>query len=145
MTIDTSFLGLRSRFVYGETDWETSLPVRAWDRSTPTVGGSRTSAAGVPASYIVRRDHVLRVTLRFYETEWENVHAMIAWGQLAETLLWYPDANVAGTSFEVYLDSPLAGEDIAPSRSSDYPRTMEVTVSLRTVDGSPWGLNYYGL
>lgn len=149
MTIDTSFLPLRSRFVYGatgdETDLELALSVRPWDRRTPTVGGARISAAGVPGAYIVRRDHTLLVPLRFLETEWIAVHAMIAWGQAGESFTWYPDANEPGTSFLVWLDSPVAGEPIAPSRSTDFPKMLELTITLRSVADLPWGLDYHGV
>lgn len=138
-------LPLRSRFVYDDNDWETSLPVMPWDRVTSTVGGHRKSASGVPAAYVVRRDHVLRLTLRFRESEWEEIHRMIRWGQGGETITWYPDALVPGESFNVYLESPLAGEDISPSRSSSYPRVLELAIGLRRADGSAWGIDYFGL
>ncbi len=140
---DTSFLPLRSRFVYSTVDWSASLPVRAWGRRTGTAGGQRISAAGTPAAYIVRRDQVILVPLRFYETEWASVHALIAWGQSGETILWYPDANEAGTSFTVYLDNPAAGEDIVPVRDADYPHMMELTLALRSTSVNPWTLDYY--
>lgn len=145
--VDTTYLDLRSRFVYGvapaEVDWAASLPVRAWDRRTSTIGGQRVSAAGTPASYIVRRDQVLLLPLRFYETEWADVSALIEWGQSGETILWYPDANEAGTSFIVYLDNPAAGEDIVPTRAADYPRVLELTLALRSTSSDPWTLDYY--
>ncbi len=145
--IDTSFLPLRSRFVYGvapgEVDWAASLSVRAWGRRTGTIGGQRISAAGTPASYVVRRDEVILIPLRFYETEWDDVHGLIEWGQGGETILWYPDANEAGESFSVYLDSPAAGEDITPTRASDYPHVMELTLALRSASATPWTLDYY--
>ena len=150
MTIDTTFLPLRSRFVYGatgeEVDLEMMLPVRPWDRSTPTVGGSRISAAGIPGAYIVRRDHRLVLPLRFLETAWAGIHALIAWGQAGESFTWYPDALEAGTSFLVWLDSPAPGEDIAPSRSSDYPKMLELTITIRNaVADQPWELDFYGV
>ncbi len=138
---DLSFLELRSRFLYDVTDWSTKLPVRAWGRVTPTVGGHRISAAGTPASYIVRRDHILLVPLRFFETEWIDVHALIAWGQSGELLTWYPDALDVATFFSVYLHSPAAGEDIKPSRDGQYPGMLEITIGLRST--TPWTLDFY--
>ena len=137
----------RSRFIYGPpadlTDWETTLPVKPWSYPTRTVGGSRTAAAGRPASHVVRRDHNLRVPLRLYETELPAAHTLIAWGQQSESLLWLPDANEAGTSFLVYLESPLAGEDWEPGRDPEFGRVFEVPLLLRRVDGFAWGLDFY--
>jgi len=140
---DLTFLELRSRFVYSTTDWSSRLPVRAWERVTPTIGGHRISAAGTPASYIVRRDHILLVPLRFFETEWADVQALIAWGQSGELLTWYPDALDAGTSFSVYMHSPAAGEDITPSRDGTYPGLLDITIGLRSLADTPWTLDYF--
>lgn len=139
----------RSRFVYGiggdAVDWTTTLPARAWDRRTSTVGGSRTSAGGTPAAYIVRRDHVIGLTLRVLESEWSDLHGMLQWGQFGESFTWYPDAggDVIAEAAVVWLDFPQAGEDIRPVRHADYPRVLEVTIELRSFDALPWLLEYY--
>jgi hypothetical protein len=148
MTIPTD-VPFRSRFVYGigagVVDWSTTLPTRAWDRRRPTVGGSRTAAGGVPAAYVVREDHVLAVTLRVFESEWSDLIGMIQWGQFAESFVWYPDASlsVIATSFSVWLENPMAGSDVVPVRSSEYPRVLEQTIELRSVSALPWTLEYY--
>jgi len=136
----------RSRWVYGasiRTDWSMTLPPRPWTMLSPTVGGMRKSGAGVPASYVVRRDAVLSLTLRFWASEWPELLAMLTWGQLSETLTWYPDADES-ESFEVWLDSPAAGEEISPSRDSQYPNVMELAIRIRKVDGTAWDIDYYG-
>lgn len=147
MTISTAFLGLRPRFVYGttgnEVDVSLQLPCRPWGRRSPTVGGSRVAAAGVPGAYVVRRDHVLLLPLRFYESEWPDVDALVTWGQLGESLLWYPDANVVGVSSEVWLHSPAAGDDYSPSRMSSYQPVLELTLELRSVAATVWSIGYY--
>lgn len=147
MASDLTYLGKRSRFVYGatgsETDWTMGIPIRAWGRSTPTVGGSRTAAGGTPASYIVRRDHLLSLPLRFRESEWEDLHGVLAWGQASESFEWYPDALDPATSFTVYLISPAAGEEIEPQRSAEYPKLLELTVELRRVDNEIWTLDFH--
>lgn len=147
MPVDTSSYPRRSRFVYGasgsETDVTFALPPRGWGRRTPTVGGSRTSAAGVPASYVVRRDEVVVLPLRFRESEWESVRDLLVWGQAAESFDWYPDALDVGESFEVYLESPKAGQEIAPTRLPDYPKVLELTVELRLVTPAAFTPEFY--
>lgn len=139
MPIDTSSLPRRSRFVYGatgsETDVTLDLPSRPWGRRAPTVGGSRTSSAGIPASFVVRRDEVVVLPLRFRESEWADVRAILEWGQLAESMTWYPDALEPLTSFEVYLETPRPGEDVAPTRLAEYQKVLELTIELRLVSG----------
>lgn len=137
----------RSRFTYGVggdiVNWETTLPSRPWTPVVPTVGGSRTAAGGVPAAYVVRRDYNLRLPLRIYEAELPEVYGLIRWGQAAESFLWLPDANETGTSFLVYLESPLAGQDWEPSRDATFGRAFEAPLVLRSVGGFPWDLNYF--
>jgi hypothetical protein len=137
----------RPRFVYGTggdvTTWTTRLPARPWDYSTPTVGGSRTAASGVPAGYVVRRDFLLDVRLRLYETELADLDALVQWGQLSETITFYPDALETGESFLVYLEHPVAGEEWRPVRLQEYPRVLEVTLTLRRVADTPFELDYF--
>jgi hypothetical protein len=139
---------LRSRFVYGvagASDWSMTLPPGAWGRRSGSVGGSRKSAAGVPAAYTVRRDEVLILPLRFYESEWTSVYAMLRWGQSGESMTWYPDADVTTESYEVWLETPAAGEDVTPTRSTEYPLMLELSIGLRAVDATPWSIEFYGL
>lgn len=137
----------RSRFIYGvggdEVDWQTTLPTQEWKRRTPTVGGARTAASGTPAGYTVRRDYNLALPIRFYESEHEDLNALITWGQSKEEFLWYPDANVPGESYLVYLESPNPGEDWEPVRDTDFPRAFVFEIVLRRVADEPWLLNYY--
>lgn len=134
----------RTRFDYGEESWTADLAARDWLPSDRTVGGHRISAAGIPASYVVRRDAVLALTLRVRESEWPaflNVHA---YGQSAETLTWYPDATDEGESYLVYWHGPGAGEELNVSRLAEYPQVFEVTILLRNAGpAAPWRA-YYG-
>ena len=124
----------RSRFVFGTDDWTTEVSAHPWIPSDASVGGSRTSAAGIPASYVVRRDKLTELTLRVSEDEWEDYLALLTWGQTSATFLWYPDADEAA-SYTVYLESPLAGERSSPTRLGDFLRVFECTITLRNTAG----------
>lgn len=136
-----------SRFVYGVGDdtvtWDLTLPVRPWRRITATIGGSRTAAGGVPASHVVRRDFNLAVTLRLYESEMDNLAELVIWGQSAEEFLWYPDSTDLTTVYSVYLEHPVAGEDLEEERLDEFPSVIEATVVLRRVQPYPWPLEYF--
>lgn len=128
-----------SRFTFGVSVFETTLPPRAWNPSDRSVGGSRIAASGTPAAYLVRRDAMLEVTLRFYESEWAAVANLVAWGQSAQAITWAPEASDPGTTVDVWLDTPAPGESFNPTRSSDYPRVLELSLMLRGKDGAaPW-------
>jgi hypothetical protein len=129
----------RSRFVYGGGDFTTELSAHPWIPADSTVGGDKVSAAGIPASYIVRRDNLMEVTLRVQEDEWETFLSLIAFGQSRQTFTWYPDSD-EGANFTVYLESPLAGERWAPTRLGGFERVYEIPIVLR---GYP-GVNIYG-
>ena len=136
-----------SRFVYGpagsDTDWTTTLPVRPWNYPTASVGGSRTSASGTPAAYVVRQDYLLTFALRLYETELPALQQMVAWLQAgAESFRWYPDASEPLIYFTAYLEEPRAGERWQETRT-EFGRVVEVMVTLRRVDGFAWGLDFF--
>jgi len=137
----------KSRFVYGTggdiTDWTTSLPARPWQRIVRSTGGSRTAAGGVPASHVVRRDYLLTVTLRLYESETVDLAGLIVWGQSSEYFLWYPDADDETESYAVYLEHPVAGEDLEMERNPDFPSVIEATIVLRRIALQPWDLDYF--
>ena len=151
MTIDTSFLPRRSRFDYGTggdaTTLTFQLPARAWVNREEAVGGRRIAAGGVGASYVVRRDEIISVPIRFRESDWPAVLDFVRWGQSEETFVWYPDALDLLTSFVVYLHAPAAGERVEPQRDSTFPQILELTVDLRRIDQpeTAFGLDYYGL
>lgn len=136
-----------SRFTYGLTgDWTTSLPPRPWTPVNETVGGMRKATAHIPAAYTVRTDVMVEIPMRFTEDEWEDVLALIAFGQSAQSFYWYPDSTLTDPDYDranVYLESPAAGERFAPTRDGQYPRMFELTILLRGVDGVlPWTAYY---
>lgn len=127
------------RFVHSGGSWTALYPCRPWTPADNTVGGRRVAASGLPASYIVRRDALLELTLRFHEDEWADVLAVVAAGQADEALTWYPDLeDQPGVSYAVYLEEPAAGTRWAPLRDQQYPRIFEGTLVLRGVSAAPW-------
>jgi hypothetical protein len=131
---------MRTRFTYtGGGDWTTVLPARPWTPADETLGGRRVAGSGVPATYIVRRDALLDLTLRLLEAEWDDLLALVTFGQTGGQITWYPDVDDApGTSFTVYLEAPAPGMRWAPTRLADYPRALEQALTLRGVASAPW-------
>jgi hypothetical protein len=119
------------------TTLDFTLPQRLWTPLSIAVGGSEVSAAGVPESFVIRRDQLLDLRLAFREGEWPAVHAWLAWMQdTAGFCVFYPDRAV-GTSRTCYLETPKVGEEIRPERG-DYPGIYELAVRLRsTAPGDP--------
>lgn len=129
----------RSRFDFGSQSLELTISVRPWTPMDRTVGGHRIAASGTPASYVVRRDALLAVSLRFYEDEWLSVLNFLIYGQGAQTFTWYPEATDTATSFLCWLDSPMPGEEITPERDGEFPRVMELPIRLRGQGSAvPW-------
>jgi hypothetical protein len=134
----------RSVFDYGAGTWEAELSAVDWLPMDSTVGGQRISAAGIPASYVVRRDVLLQLTLRVRESEWASFLNLLTYGQAAEAITWTPDAEVPAETYQVYWHAPAAGEQMTPSRNAEYPSVFEVSITLRGVGTSaPWR-PYYG-
>jgi hypothetical protein len=128
----------RPKAVYNGVTWAASLDQQPWTPMQDTVGGTAISAAGVPASFVVRRDELLEVSVVVLEHELAGLLAVVAWGQAAEAFVWHYDADedVAGTA--VYLASPVAGERVVPRRLAGFARAFTLTLVLRKVSGGSW-------
>lgn len=118
-------------FSYGSTTFACSLPALPWTPVDESIGGWRDAASGTPASYVVRRDFLVDLTLRIREGEWTAFDNLLQHGQSAQPIAWTPDLLEAGTTFEVYLVDPKPGARYTPTRSNAYPRVFEVTITLR--------------
>ncbi len=127
----------------GPNDETLELPVGLWRHSFPVIGGDIESDAGVPASYIVRREYCLAVPVRYLENEWPILRAIIAAGQGGAPIVWIPDVE-EGTSYEVYLESPAIGDDVTPVIDGEYPAALALTLTFRRVDDGNWdALQYF--
>lgn len=129
-------------FQYPGVDIALMLPVRLWTHALKATGGDIESDAAFPASYVVRRDHQLVLPLRFYESEWPEVRALIEYGQTGAPITWFPDLE-SEDSFDVYFDSPSIEEDIIAVPDATYPRALGLSIVIRRVDGEPWDLGYF--
>ncbi len=126
-------LPYRPRWVYNDgaaVDYSMSLPQKPWGHGSKGVGGSDTSAAGVPESFEIRREHRLHLVLRFPETEWPDVERLVRHLQRSGTATFYPDQDVGSTSHTVYGDAPAIGEEIRPRRTDEIG-TLELDVTVR--------------
>jgi hypothetical protein len=132
------------RFDYAATSLTLTIPQRPWVPRTAAVAGTDTSASGIPAAYLVRRDELMEQRIRFDESEWSSVHALLTAAQLAEVVTVFPDATEPGTSYDCYLDGPKLGEeDIAPTRDAEYGEVYELLVVWRKVSGSVFTDAFY--
>lgn len=121
-----------------------ALPVAIWRHQDRTIGGEIESDAAYPAAYTVRDDYLLALPLRFFESEWPLVRALIEFGQTAGVIRWYPSIEDDATYFDVYLDAPALGTDISPIPDAIYPRALVLQIVIRRVDGAAFPLEYFG-
>lgn len=144
--VDFAGSPLRPRWVYNDgsaVDYLMSVPQRPWDFGSRGLGGSDTSAAGVPAAFEIRRDYLLHLTLRFPESEWDDVARLMRHLQRAGSATVYPDQDEVSVSHTVYGDAPRLGEEIRPRRSS-FPAVLELDVSVRRTTAVVFGDAFYG-
>ena len=124
----------RPRFVYNDgsaVDFTMALSQRPWDYGSQGVGGSDTSAAGVPASFEIRRDHFLHISLRFAVAEWGDVERLLRHFQAGGSATFYPDQLDGAITATVYGHSPAMGEEIRPRRSGENQAVLELNITLR--------------
>lgn len=136
----------RPRFEYGTgpTVVLFTIPMRIWSRALAMTGGADRAATWLGASYEVSRAYLLRITLRYYESEENDVIDLIdylrSWPQ---TGTFYPDQLDLGTSFEVDVESPRKGDELAGRPDPNYPAAREIDITLRNVAGTEWPLEWF--
>jgi hypothetical protein len=77
----------------GPTTYNFLYPQKLWVPSAKVVGGSNVSEAGVPETFIIRRDQFIKTTIRFSEAEWADVDAWLAYAQAGNAFDFYFDQN----------------------------------------------------
>jgi hypothetical protein len=139
-------LARRPRWTYTDSispvDYHARLPQRVWTAGVSTVGGTDVSGAGVPAAFLIRRDHPWRLTLRFWESEWPSVERLVAHLQSGGSATFYPD-RLSAESHTVYGVSPAMGEDVSP-RISDEPAVRELDIVIRPTTSTTVRRTYHG-
>lgn len=130
------------------TDYVTTIAQREFDRRGETVGGFREAAAGGTnrAGRVIRRDYLLDIVLRIYESEITAIETMIAWMQdnFATPFTHWPDyVTTPALSFSALLVSPAPGDPLEFPKS-EFPGMRDVRLTLRRADGLSWDLEYYG-
>lgn len=114
-----------------------SLPVEPWTVRSGGVGGSAISAAGVPASYVIRTDRIAAITLRCTEAELDSVLAELeAIRAAAQPFIFAFDQDDSATEHTVYLHAPAWPAEIVPERDGSFRDLFLVKIELRTADGS---------
>lgn len=130
------------KFIYGPAsgliNLELTLPVALWAHGSLSRGLIRRTATGVPGVAISQRKQILRVPLRFTESEWPAVRSLLIWGQTKAPFIWYPDSDVyAQDQLElavVRLEAPRVNEPLEPDPDSGYPRVLGLSITLRQIE-----------
>ncbi len=138
---------LRPRWVYNDgaaVDYSMLIAQREWRYGSKGEGGSDVSAAGVPSAFVIRRDYLLHLGLRFHAYEWPNVERLVRHLQEGGTATFYPDRDVSGTSHTVYSVSPKVGEEIEPIPDGQDPEVLELAITIRRTTSTIFTDEYHG-
>ncbi len=128
---------------YNSTTFEFSLPQKLWMPRARPVGGSDVSDAGVPESYVLRREQLMKTELRFFETEWADVDMWLEFVQNSQSFYFWFDKDHISTKYAVFLDMPALGNgEVAPSRDV-YTKIYTLPVTIRTTDGSRFSVDAF--
>lgn len=132
--------------VYNAITVPFSIPMRLWDPESKGHGGEGVSGAGIPESFEIRRDELVRLKLRFTESEWAAVRTWLIWAHRnrSTAFTFYfqrsPDLPVGGVS--CYLETPKLTDSIKPTRG-ETKGTFEIDVTLRSTTGTPINVEAY--
>lgn len=119
------------------TTLQLSLPQKLWTPFSRAHGGSNVSDSGVPEAFIIRRDQLVNLDLRFTEAEWPSVAAWLEFVQSTAAAFdfWF-DPNDVATKYTVYLESPKLGDGtIEPSRD-EFREHFSIRVTLRSTSST---------
>lgn len=138
---------MQARWAYDDgspVDYSMSIAQRPWGFGSRALGGSDRSAAGVPAAFEVRRDHLLHLVLRFPASEWDDVERLARHlqGTGSATLYTNQDEVRGFLTHTVYGDAPAIEEELRPRRS-DEPSTLELQLTVRRTTDEVFTDPYY--
>lgn len=119
------------KVVWNGTTFDFTIPSTLWVPKTKMIGGGDESAAGIPEVFEIRRDHLVSLSVRFFESQWPNVAAWLEWAQsnAGSFAFWFDKAD-AGTAHTCYLITPGPTEMIDPDRDS-FVGAYRLALTLR--------------
>jgi hypothetical protein len=124
--------------------WAATIPTRQWSKLKMQTGGADRASTWLGASYEVSSANMLRVRVRYLETEEEDVFAWIEYlRSWPNTGTFYPDQDDLSTSRSVDVQSPMKGADLEGQPDPDYPEAREIEVVLRDVAGLGWPIYWF--
>jgi hypothetical protein len=116
----------------GPTVLTLTRPQKLWTPGAKSIGGKNVSESGIPEAFVIRRDQLVKTTIRFDESEWIAIDTWLAFAQTAQAFTYQFDKDVIGTAYTVYLEEPSAGDgDVTPDRDV-YPKVMTLQITLRS-------------
>ncbi len=127
----------------GPTVLTLTWPVKIWTPKAQPVGGHAVSDAGVPESFVIRRDQQCEVGIRFNEAEWVSVDTWLAFAQSAQAFDFWFNKDDDATKYTVYLDVPNPGDgEVAPTRET-FIECFYIMVTLRTAAGGRFDVRVF--
>lgn len=113
------------------------IPSPKWRWATKGIGGGDRSAALVPEVFSQARYSLVRLVLRFPESQHAAVTAMVtALADTAGQVRWYPNpAGAPGAFWLCYLEEPTVDGswELEPD---EYPGALRGTITLRLVSAT---------
>lgn len=101
------------------------------------------SDAGVPEAYILRRDQLCKVELRFLESEWVSIDTWLASVQSGSAFDYWFNKDDITTKYTCYLDTPKLGDgEVEPSRDA-FIKVYTIQVVLRTTAGTRFDVRIF--
>src|SRR5689334_1590098 len=115
----------------GVTTLTLTQSATGWNTDKELIGGQSVSGAGIPETYIVRKQPIQKVTLKFTEAE---LAAVVAWldfvieaGSLG-SFDFYPDQTVVGTFYTCYLLKPTANGRYEVKRDATNMKYLQLDI-----------------
>lgn len=133
------------RIVYAGATLNLAIPAMPWSYATLPVGGTAKADSGAAASFVRRTEHLIDVTLRFYDAERVAVETWLdaVRNDVAFTFRFH--ATDAGTAVTVFVDAPMMGERRQLERDPEYPGAWRLALTLRTSAGARHHVPFYAV
>lgn len=127
------------------TNLTLTWPQFPWDVGLLLVGGGERTS--VPSNYLIRSEPVMDLRIRVVEgTEQGNLLAFLLLVMDGRSFTFWPDVDVTGTSYTVYLESPSVanGDKIMPSGRDTEPSVLIYNMTVRRSTSTVISQAYYG-